>query len=282
MALKFIKPVTPSQRGNVRIDYSKELSYSNSKTPKKLRKPLKGSAGRSGGRISIRHKSRGVKSHYRVIDFSRKIRNVNGEIKSIEYDPNRSAFISLVVYENGLKSYILTPKGVKVGDKVISGDEVSLEVGNATKLSRISPGIEVHNIELNPGSGGTMVRSAGTSAVILGSDGVYTQLRLPSKEVRLVNSNSYATIGSISNSDYINTNIGKAGINRRKGVRPTTRGMVQDPSSHPHGGGEGKGVIGHVPKDKWGNVRGKLTRRKKNRFNKFRLSNRKGGKIVTK
>ena len=280
MALKVLKPVTPSQRGHVRINY--RATVTKSKPTKRLTTEIKKPAGRAGGKISMHHKGGEVKRLYRQIDFGRKIRNVQGTISSIEYDPNRNVFISLVNYANGVQAYILSTEGMKVGDKVISSDDATLENGNATKLSRIPLGVAIHNIELNPGSGGTMVRAAGLSATILGVDGEYTQVRLPSKEVRLINSNSYATIGTLSNGDFRNTNIGKAGRNRWKGVRPTTRGMVQDPASHPHGGGEAKGVIGHTPRDKWGNIRGKLTRRKSNRFNKFRLVNRKGRKIVAK
>lgn len=280
MALKVLKPVTASSRGVVRIDH--KATVTSTTRQKKLTSHIKKAKGRSAGKISMHHQGGGVKKLYREIDFSRKIRDVEGEISTIEYDPNRNTYISLVTYQNGLKAYILSPEGVKVGQKVIAGDEVAIEDGNATKLSRIPVGTSVHNIELNPGSGGTLVRSAGLAASVLGFDGEYAQLRLPSKEVRLVNSNSYATIGTLSNGDFKNTIIGKAGRNRRKGVRPTTRGMVQDPSSHPHGGGEGKGVIGHTPRDKWGNIRGKLTRRKTNRFNRFRLVSRKGRKIVSK
>lgn len=280
MALKVLKPVTPASRGTVRINHKAVVTTS--KPKKKLTKHIKKPAGRAGGKISMHHKGGAVKKLYREIDFGRKIREVEGTIASIEYDPNRNVYISLVNYSNGTQAYILTPEGVKVGKKIIAGEEAALETGNATKLSRIPLGIAIHNIELNPGSGGTMVRAAGLSATILGTDGEYTQVRLPSKEVRLINSNSYATIGTLSNADFRNTNVGKAGKNRRKGVRPTTRGMVQDPASHPHGGGEAKGVIGHTPRDKWGNIRGKLTRRKSNRFNRFRLVNRKGRKIIVK
>jgi large subunit ribosomal protein L2 len=280
VALKVLKPVTPSSRGQVRINH--KATVTTSKPTKRLTKHVKQAKGRSHGKISMHHQGGGVKKLYREIDFGRKIREVVGKVETIEYDPNRNVYISLIAYQNGTKAYILNPEGVKVGDKVQAGDEVSIEVGNATKLSRIPVGTPIHNIELNPGSGGTLVRSAGSSATILGVDKEFAQVRLPSKEVRLINSNSYATIGTLSNSDYKNIVLGKAGRKRWKGVRPTTRGMVQDPASHPHGGGEAKGVIGHTPRDKWGNIRGKLTRRKRNRFNKFRLVNRKGRKIVTK
>ncbi len=280
MALKVLKPVTPSSRGAVRVDHKATVTAA--KPLKRLTKRIRQSDGRSGGKISMHHKGGAVAKNYRTIDFGRKVRDVQGTIQTIEYDPYRNAYISLVSYQNGVKSYILTPADVKVGQSVISGEEASIEIGNATRLARIPVGTLVHNIELNPGSGGTLVRAAGLSATILGIDGDYAQLRLPSKEVRLINSNSYATIGTLSNSDFKNVVLGKAGRNRWKGVRPTTRGMAKDPSSHPHGGGEAKGVIGHTPRDKWGNIRGKLTRRKSNRFNRFRLVNRKGRKIVAK
>lgn len=280
MALKKTKPVTASSRGLVRIDYKSSLT---SKKPhKKLLKSKKGAMGRNKGKISMHHKGGAVKSHYRLIDFSRKIRNVEGTVKTIEYDPNRNSFVSLIAYANGEKAYVLTPEEIKVGDKIIAGDDVAVENGNAMPLAKIPVGTNVHNIEINPGSGGTLVRAAGLSANIIGFDGKYAQLKMPSKEIRLINSNSYATIGTVSNSDYKNTIVGKAGRNRRKGVRPTVRGMVKSPVAHPHGGGEAKGVIGHIPKDRWGNIRGKVTRRKKNRYSKMRLVDRKGRKIVVK
>lgn len=282
MALKYLKPTTPSSRGTVTINYKQELKGDKSKKTKALKKPLKGSAGRAGGKVSVRHKERGVKKFYRLIDYRRKIRDIEGKIETIEYDPNRNVFISSVIYTNGIRAYILTPQGVNVGDKVVAGEDVAVESGNAMPLAKVPAGTEVHNIEINPNAGGALVRSAGGSAMVMGFDGKNVQLRLPSKEIRLINSQCYATIGVLSNSDYKNTIVGKAGKNRRRGIRPTVRGMVMPPSAHPHGGGEGKGVIGHVAKDVYGNVRGKKTRRKKHRFTKYILVTRKGKKVIVK
>lgn len=280
MALKVLKPTTASRRGTILIDHKSIVTTTESEPS--LTKTIKKSYGRANGKISVRHRSGGVKRKYRVIDFGRRIRDVQGVITTIEYDPNRNVYISLVTYANGAKGYILTPTGLKVGTKVMSGENAPIEIGNAMPMSRIPAGSEVHNIELNPGSGGTLVRSGGTAAIIMGFDGDKAQIRLPSKEIRLINANSYATIGALSNADYKNTKIGKAGRNRWKGIRPTVRGMVMPPSEHPHGGGEAKGVIGHVAKDKWGNIKGTVTRRKKNRFTKNILVTRKGRKVIVK
>lgn len=278
MALKKLKPVTSSSRGVTLVDYKQLVT---TKEPyKTLTVHLKSAAGRSGGKITMYHKGGGVKRLYRIIDFARRIRDIEGTVKTIEYDPNRSCLISLITYSNGLKSYIITPQDLKVGDKIIAGENVPVEVGNAMPLSRIPVGTTIHNIEINPGSGGTLVRAAGTSAVVIGFSGDYAQVRMPSKEIRLINAKCYATIGAVSNPDHKNVVKGSAGRNRRKGIRPTVRGMVKPPSAHPHGGGEAKGVIGHIPKDRWGNVRGKITRRKRHRYNHMRLVNRKGRKLL--
>lgn len=279
-SLKVLKPYTPSSRGTVRIDYSSVVTTD--EPEKSLIVMIKKPKGRSGGKITTHHKGGGVKRYYRIIDYKRKIRGIEGIVKTVEYDPNRSSLISLVVYPNGIKAYIISPEGIKVGDKVMAGEDAPLKIGNALPLCKIPVGTEIHNIELNPGAGGVLVRAAGSKAVLIGFTGKYAQVRMPSKEVRLINSQCYATIGVVSNSDWINRNVGKAGSNRLKGIRPTVRGMAKDPASHPHGGGEGRGVIGHVPKDRWGNVRGKVTRRKKNRYNFMRLIDRKGRKITLK
>jgi large subunit ribosomal protein L2 len=280
VALKKLKPVTPSSRGTIFVDNKPFVT--SKPTTKRLLKTVKKPAGRSGGKISMNHRGGAVKKLYREVDFSRKIRDLEGTVTTVEYDPNRNAYISLITYSNGVKAYILTVEGMEVGQKVMAGDEAPIENGNALPIGKIPTGTVVHNIEVNPGSGGTLVRSAGTSASILGFDGNYAQVRLPSKEVRLINVKCYATIGTISNADFKNTLVGKAGRNRRKGIRPTVRGMVKAPSAHPHGGGEAKGVIGHIPRDTWGNIRGKKTRRIKNRYNHLILVNRKGRKIVAK
>lgn len=281
MALKRLKPINPSSRGVVLIKHD-DRDLVTKPTVKSLIIDIKKPFGRSRGKISVQHKGGGVKKKYRVIDFARSIRDIYGYIRSVEYDPYRNVYISLVTYLNGIKKYILTPEGVKVGDKVIAGENVPVEIGNSMPLCKIPVGTEIHNIELNPGSGGVLVRSAGGSARILGFDGGYAQVRMPSKEIRLINSRCYATIGTLSNSEYKHIVLGKAGRNRWKGVRPTVRGMVKSTAAHPHGGGEAKGVIGHIPKDMWGNVRGKKTRRKKNKFNYMIMVDRKGRKLNIK
>lgn len=280
MALKVLKPTTASRRGTILINHKNTITTT--KPESTLTLTIKKPAGRNRGKISVHHKGGSVQKKYRIIDFKRSIRGIEGQISTIEYDPNRNVYISLVTYTNGQKAYMLTPEGVKVGDKVTAGEDAPIEIGNSLPLSKIPVGTSIHNIELNPGSGGVMVRSAGMSATLMGFDKDKAQIKLPSKEVRIINASCYATIGTLSNADYKNIVLGKAGRNRWKGVRPTVRGMVKPPSEHPHGGGEAKGVIGHVAKDRWGNVKGTKTRRKKNRFAKNILMNRKGQKVKVK
>lgn len=281
MALKVLKPVTASNRGTILVDHKSNVS--GARPTRSLTKIVKKSSGRSHGKISVHHKGGGNQRRYRVIDFKRQVRDIQGVVETIEYDPNRNVYISLIVYTNGQKSYILAPEGLTVGSKVMAGENAPLLTGNALPLNKIPLGTAVHNIEINPGSGGVMVRTAGSSAVLMGFDEAgKAQLKLPSKEIRLVHPNCYATIGTLSNSELKNTKIGKAGRNRWKGIRPTVRGMVKPPSDHPHGGGEAKGVIGHVAKDRWGNVKGKKTRRVNHRFTQMILVNRKGTKIRVK
>lgn len=279
MALKVLKPTTPGQRGTVLVDRSVLTA---GKPIKSLTVTIKGPTGRSKGKVTTRHKGGRLIRKYRIIDFKRSVRNVYGTITTIEYDPFRNAFVSLVVYDNGQKRYIITPHNVSVGHRIITAENASPDIGNSMPLKNIPVGQQVYNIELMPNSKGTIVRSAGTSAVLLGFDGDYAQIRLPSKEVRLFKKDCYATIGVVSNPDAKNEVLGKAGRNRWRGVRPTVRGMVMPPNAHPHGGGEAKGVIGHIPRDPWGNIRGKLTRRKRNRFSKFIITNRKGRKHIKK
>lgn len=280
MALKVLKPTTASRRNTVLIDHKKVVT---TKRPtRSLTSVIKKPAGRSHGTITVRHKGGAMKKRYRIIDFKRSIRDIAGKISTIEYDPNRNVYISLVVFTNGQKCYILTPANVKVGQQVMAGDDAPIEFGNALPLNKMPVGSEIHNIEVNRGSGGVLVRSAGMAAVLMGFDDNKAQIKLPSKEVRVVNANCYATLGVLSNSDHKNVKIGKAGRNRRKGIRPSVRGMVMAPNDHPHGGGEGKGQIGHVVKDVWGNIRGKNTRRKKNRFTRNILVTRKGRKVIVK
>jgi len=231
-----------------------------------LLRPLRKRAGRNVyGRITVRHRGGGHKRRYRLIDFKRDKANVPARVKSIEYDPNRSARIALLVYADGEKRYIIAPLGLQVGDTVTSGSDAEVSVGNALPLKRIPLGTLVHNIELNAGRGGQMVRSAGTSAQVLAKEGDHVTLRLPSGEVRLVRQECMATIGQVGNVDHGNIKLGKAGRNRWRGYRPAVRGSAMTPRDHPHGGGEGRSPIGMPsPKSPWGKkTLGKKTRRNK-------------------
>lgn len=255
MAVKRIKARSSGKRQTVIIDYKKELTTS---TPEKsLLVTLKKNSGRNNqGKITIRHHGGGHKRKYRLIDFKRNIDDIPATIKSIEYDPNRTSFISLVVYANGLKKYIITPKGVKVGDKVISGNKnIDIIPGNVTILANIPEGTLVHNVELIPGHGAQIARSAGSYVQILGWDdsGNYVICKLMSGEVRKIAKECRATIGVVSNEDHNLVNLGKAGRTRHLGVRPTVRGSAMNPNDHPHGGGEGRQPIGKdAPRSPWG------------------------------
>jgi large subunit ribosomal protein L2 len=233
---------------------------------KSLLRPLKKKAGRNfRGKITVRHRGGGHKRRYRVIDFKRDKFGVPGRVTSIEYDPNRSARIALVVYADGDKRYIVAPVGLMVGDVVMSGPDAEIQLGNALPISSIPVGSTIHNIELHIGKGGQMVRAAGTSAQLLAKEGRYAHVRLPSGEVRLVNVQCMATMGQVGNTDHGNIKLGKAGRKRWLGFRPSVRGSAMDPSSHPHGGGEGRSPIGMPgPKSPWGKpTLGKKTRRNK-------------------
>ncbi|WP_104695393.1 50S ribosomal protein L2 [Helicobacter salomonis] len=263
MAIKTYKPYTPSRRFMSGLD-SKDISAKPS--VKKLLIKLPAHAGRNhSGKITSRHKEAGAKRLYRIIDFKRNKFGVEGKVASIEYDPYRNARIALVVYPDGDKRYILQPSGLKVGDAIVAAEEgLDIKVGFAMKLRSIPIGTIVHNIEMHPGAGGQLARSAGMSAQIMGREGKYTILRMPSAEMRYILSECMATIGVVGNEDFINTSIGKAGRNRYKRVRPQTRGSAMNPVDHPHGGGEGKtGSSGH-PVSPWGlPAKGYKTRRKK-------------------
>jgi large subunit ribosomal protein L2 len=237
-----------------------------SRPEKSLLRPLKKRAGRNfRGKITVRHRGGGHKRRYRVIDFKRDKAGVPGRVASIEYDPNRSARIALVVYADGEKRYIIAPVGLMVGDMVMAGPEAEIRVGNALPISNIPVGSTIHNIELHIGKGGQMVRAAGTSAQLLAKEGRYAHVRLPSGEVRLVNVQCMATIGQVGNTDHGNIKLGKAGRKRWLGFRPSVRGSAMDPASHPHGGGEGRSPIGMPgPKSPWGKpTLGYKTRRNK-------------------
>jgi large subunit ribosomal protein L2 len=262
MPVKKYKPTSPGRRG-MSVSTFEEITR---KTPEKsLLEPLKKHAGRNNqGRITVRHRGGGHKRMYRLIDFKRNKIGVAARVFSIEYDPNRSARIALLMYADGEKRYILAPVGIKVGDTLMSGPDAEIRVGNALPLRNIPLGTQVHNIELNPGQGGKMVRSAGASAQVLAKVGEEVQLRMPSGEVRIVRYDCMATLGQVGNVDHQNITIGKAGRNRYLGKRPTVRGSVMNPRDHPHGGGEGKAPIGGQPKTPWGKpAMGYRTRRNK-------------------
>jgi large subunit ribosomal protein L2 len=263
MPVKVYKPTSPGRRD---MSVSTFEFVTRSKPEKSLLRSLNKKAGRNTrGVITVRHRGGGHKRKYRLIDFKRDKFDVPATVSSIEYDPNRSARIALLAYTDGEKRYIIAPQGLNVGDEVISGPNAEIKVGHALPLSRIPLGAQIHNIELHPGKGGQMVRSAGTSAQVMAKEGVYAQIRLPSGEVRLVSLNCMATIGVVGNVEHANVKLGKAGRKRWLGIRPTVRGSAMDPASHPHGGGEGRASIGMPsPKTPWGKpTLGARTRRNK-------------------
>jgi large subunit ribosomal protein L2 len=263
MGIKKFKPTTPSRRGMTVLSFE-EITKT---TPEKsLTSKLTKHAGRNAnGRITVRHQGGGHKRKYRIIDFKRNKEGVPAKVAAIEYDPNRSANIALLHYRDGAKAYIIAPHNLKVGDLVETGPGADIKIGNALHLKDIPVGSLIHNIELRPGKGAQMVRSAGTVAQLMAKEGNYAHVRLPSGEVRLVHVNCKATIGQVGNLDYENVNIGKAGKSRWMGIRPTVRGSVMNPPDHPHGGGEGRAPIGRkYPVSPWGKIAiGGKTRRKK-------------------
>ncbi|MFD2729297.1 50S ribosomal protein L2 [Enterococcus camelliae] len=269
MAIKKYKPTSNGRRNMTSSDFA-EITTS---TPEKtLLAPLKNNAGRNNnGRITVRHQGGGHKRQYRLVDFKRNKDNVVATVKTIEYDPNRSANIALVHYEDGVKAYILAPKGLEVGVTVVSGPEADIKVGNALPLANIPVGTVVHNIEMKPGKGGQLIRSAGTSAQVLGKEGKYVLIRLNSGEVRMILATCRATIGAVGNEQHELINIGKAGRSRWMRKRPTVRGSVMNPNDHPHGGGEGKAPIGRkAPVSPWGQpALGYKTRNKKAKSDKL-------------
>lgn len=263
MAIKTYKPTSPGRRGMTGSTFE-EITHS--EPERSLLRPLRKRSGRNvQGRITVRHRGGGHKRLYRLIDFKRDKVGIPARVRSIEYDPNRSARIALLVYGDGEKRYIIAPLGLQVGDTVTSGEGVEIRVGNALPLERMPLGTLVHNIELHPGRGGQMVRSAGTSAQVLAKEGDYVTLRLPSGEMRLVRKECMATIGQVGNVDHGNIKLGKAGRKRWLGWRPAVRGSAMSPRDHPHGGGEGRSPIGMPsPKSPWGKkTLGKKTRRNK-------------------
>ncbi|MBU2598289.1 MAG: 50S ribosomal protein L2 [Actinobacteria bacterium] len=274
MPVKKYKPTTPGRRFLIGIDYS-ELTKK--KPEKTLTKPIKKKAGRNvSGRITVRHKGGGHKRKYRVIDFKRKKDDIIARVNSIEYDPNRSCNIALIVYRDGEKNYILAPRGIKVGDSVISGDNVDIKTGNTLPLRKIPTGTFVHNIEMQLGKGGQLARSAGSSAQLMAKEGDYGNLKLPSGEIRLINLNCRATIGQVGNVEHDIMIKGKAGRSRWLGIRPTTRGTAMNPVDHPHGGGEGRGKSGRPPSSPTGvKAIGYKTRKKRKPSDKMIIKRRK-------
>ena len=276
MAIKKYKPTSNGRRNMTSSDFA-EITTS---TPEKtLLQPLKNNAGRNNnGRITVRHQGGGHKRQYRVIDFKRNKDNVVATVQTIEYDPNRSANIALVHYSDGVKAYILAPKGLEVGMTIVSGPDADIKIGNALPLENIPVGTVIHNIEMKPGKGGQLIRSAGTSAQVLGKEGKYVLVRLNSGEVRMILATCRATIGSVGNEQHELINIGKAGRSRWMRKRPTVRGSVMNPNDHPHGGGEGRAPVGRKsPVSPWGKVaHGGKTRKKKNLSNKLIVTPRKG------
>ena len=275
MGIKHYKAYTPSRR-NMTSSTFEEVTK---KTPEKslLEKKKKNSGRNSYGRITVRHQGGGNRQKYRIIDFKRKKDDMEATVIGIEYDPNRSANIALFEYKDGTKSYILAPQGLTDGDKIVSGEKVDIKPGNSLPIENIPVGTLIHNIELNPGQGGKLVRSAGQSAQLMAKEGAYAHVRLPSGEMRLVSSKCRATIGVIGNSDHENIKLGKAGRKRHMGIRPTVRGSAMNPNDHPHGGGEGKAPVGHNgPLTPWGKpALGYKTRDKKKQSNKFIVKRRK-------
>ena len=268
MPIKVYKPTSPGRRG---MSVSTFEEITTTKPEKSLLAPLKHKSGRNNqGRITTRHRGGGHKRQYRIIDFKREKYGVAATVRTIEYDPNRTARIALLFYADGAKRYILAPDGLKVGDKVMSGPEAEIRTGNALPIYRIPLGTQIHNVELQPGKGGQLVRSAGVSAQLLAKEGDYAQVRLPSGEVRLISQNCMATIGQVGNMEHSNLNWGKAGRKRWLGIRPTVRGSAMDPNSHPHGGGEGRAPIGMPgPKTPWGKPALGAKTRKNKRTDKF-------------
>ncbi|MGI6120061.1 50S ribosomal protein L2 [Butyricicoccus intestinisimiae] len=273
MALKIYKPTTSSRR-NMSVLTFEEITRT--EPERSLLKPLNKKAGRnSGGRLCVRHKGGGHKRMYRVIDFKRNRDGIPARVASIEYDPNRSANIALLYYRDGFKSYIIAPNGLKVDQIVVSGPDADIKVGNTLPIQNIPVGTMLHNIEMKPGKGGQMVRTAGGAAQLMAKEGSYATLRLPSGEMRMIRIECRATIGQVGNLDHENINIGKAGRTRWLGIRPTVRGAVMNPVDHPHGGGEGRNPIGRNPCTPWGKpALGAKTRKKKKLSNRLIVNRR--------
>jgi large subunit ribosomal protein L2 len=277
MAIKSYKPTTPSRRQMTVTDYS---VLSKVEPEKSLLAPLKKTSGRNSyGRITVRHKGGGNRRKYRIIDFKRDKQGMNGTVMTLEYDPNRSAFIALIQYEDSEKRYIIAPHGLSVGDTVRAGADADIKPGNALAMGDIPVGTIIHNIELYPGKGAQLVRSAGNMAQLMGKENGFALVRLPSGEMRRITQTCMATIGQVSNIDHENVNLGKAGRTRHMGIRPTVRGSVMNPNDHPHGGGEGKSPVGRPgPVTPWGKpALGLKTRKNHKPSDKF-IVKRRGAK----
>lgn len=263
MAVVTRRPMNPSLRGQ---QFVKIEGLEEGKKERSLLKSLKKRiSGRNAyGRITVRHRGGGAKRLYRVVDFNREVREVPGSIERFEYDPNRNLSLALVVYKNGAKKYILRPNGVEKGDTIIAGLDVEAKAGNSMPLSKVPVGFVVHNVEIEPGRGGRIARSAGSSVQLVSKEGGKALLKMPSSELRYVNLNSWATIGVLSNAEFKNASLGKAGRSRHRGFRPSVRGMAMNPVDHPHGGGEGRSKSGSHPTSPWGkSCKGARTRKKK-------------------
>tara|TARA_Y100001970_G_C14193549_1_gene836782 strand:- start:978 stop:1805 length:828 start_codon:yes stop_codon:yes gene_type:complete len=273
MTLKTFKSYTKSTRGTVLVD---KKNLWKGKSLKSLTVGSHSTGGRNNlGRITSRHKGSGHKQKYRQIDFYRKKDDIKAKVERIEYDPNRSAYVALIKYEDGIMSYIIAPNKIKIGDEIVSGRNKDIKLGNCMPLIDIPAGTDIHNIELTPNGGGKIARSAGSSAQISGNDDNYCIIKLGSGEIRKIINTARATIGSVSNNDHQNIKIGKAGRNRWKGIRPQSRGVVMNPVDHPHGGGEGKTSGGRDPVSPWGQSAKGLKTRTNKRTNKFIISRRK-------
>ena len=281
MGIKKYTPYTPSRRNMTGLDFTE---ITKNAPEKSLTVSLKKNSGRNNqGKITVRHHGGGSRRKYRIIDFKRNKDNIPATVLSIEYDPNRTANIALICYADGQKAYILAPQGLKVGQKIMNGEHAEARLGNCLPLSLIPIGTEVHNVELYPGAGAQMVRSAGVAAQLMAKEGKYATLRLPSGEMRMVPINCRATIGVVGNGEHSLVNIGKAGRKRHMGIRPTVRGSVMNPNDHPHGGGEGKTGIGRPgPSTPWGKpALGLKTRAKNKQSNKY-IVRRRDGKALSK
>ncbi len=274
MGIKSFRPVTPSLR-NTTVLTNEEITK---KSPeKKLLTALKKNAGRNNsGKITVRHQGGGQRKKYRVIDFKRRKTDMYATVIGIEYDPNRSANIALIEYEDGERAYIIAPLGLKDGDKVISSETADIKPGNCLTITNIPVGTLIHNIEMYKGKGAQLVRSAGMSAQLMAKEGKYAHVRMPSGEVRLISVECKATVGEVGNQDHENVSLGKAGRTRHMGIRPTVRGSVMNPCDHPHGGGEGKAPVGHSgPRTPWGKpAHGYKTRNRKHRTNQYIVKRR--------